>query len=114
MSSLTAMQIFPQSASSVAAPCNPRQTSVRGVPRSYWTKITLRRLESGSCITTRRTPLIERCSRRWVKKKGSIATFLSTLDSLGVTWLMIDTNTGDCLCVIAVTRMDMLKSSSAT
>ena len=43
-----------------------------------------------------------------------MATFLSTLDSLGVTWLMVDAKTGVCLWVIAVTRMDMLKSSSAT
>ena len=37
-----------------------------------------------------------------------------TLDSLGVTWLMIETNTGARLWVIAVTCIDMLKSSSAT
>src|SRR5262249_44550528 len=37
-----------------------------------------------------------------------------TLDSLGVTWLMMDTNTGERLWVIAVTCIDMLKSSSAT
>ena len=37
-----------------------------------------------------------------------------TLDSLGVTWLMIDTKTGARLWVIAVTCIDMLKSSSAT
>ena len=37
-----------------------------------------------------------------------------TLDSLGVTWLMIETKTGARLCVIAVTCIDMLKSSSAT
>ena len=37
-----------------------------------------------------------------------------TLDSLGVTWLMIETKTGAFLCVIAVTCIDMLKSSSAT
>ena len=114
MSSLTAMQIFPQSASSVAAPCSPRQTSVRGVSCAYCTKITLRRLESGSCSTTRRTPLIASRSRRCVRNNGSIATFLSTLDSLGVTWLMMETKTGERLCVIAVTRIDMLKSSSAT
>ncbi len=36
-----------------------------------------------------------------------------TLDSLGVTWLMIETNTGFVLWVIAVTCIDMLKSSSA-
>src|SRR5215831_20479677 len=33
MSSLTAMQIFPQSARSDAAPCSPRHTSVRAVHR---------------------------------------------------------------------------------
>jgi hypothetical protein len=95
MSSLTAMQIFPQSASKVEAPWSPRQTSVRGVPCAYCTKITLRRFESGSCIATRRTPLTASRSRRWVRNNGSIATFLSTLDSLGVTWLMIEAKTGE-------------------
>ena len=37
-----------------------------------------------------------------------------TLDSLGVTWLMIEQNTGARRWVIAVTCIDMLKSSSAT
>ena len=37
-----------------------------------------------------------------------------TLDSLGVTWLMIWANTGFFLCVIAVTSIGMLKASSAT
>ena len=32
----------------------------------------------------------------------------------GVTWLMMEANTGARLCVIALTRIDMLKSSSAT
>ncbi len=59
MSSLTAMQILPQSASSVEAPCSARQTSVRGMPCANCTNITLRRLVSGSCITTLRTPLID-------------------------------------------------------
>ena len=39
---------------------------------------------------------------------------MSTEDSLGVTWLMIDRKTGLRLRVIAVTRIDILKSSSAT
>ena len=37
-----------------------------------------------------------------------------TLNSLGVTWLMIWVNTGFFLCVIAVTCIGMLKASSAT
>ena len=37
-----------------------------------------------------------------------------TLDSLGVTWLMIEQNTGFFLRVMAVTRIGMLKASSAT
>ena len=35
----------------------------------------------------------------------SYATRLIALDSLGVTWLMMEVNTGERLCVIAVTRI---------
>ena len=37
-----------------------------------------------------------------------------TQDSLGVTWLMIELNTGARFIVIAVTCIGMLKASSAT
>ena len=47
-------------------------------------------------------------SRRWFRNNGSYATFLITLDSLGVTWLMIEANTGARWCVIAVTCIGML------
>ena len=43
-----------------------------------------------------------------------VGDLLQHADSLGVTWLTIDTSTGLRLRVIAVTRIDMLKSSSAT
>ena len=49
---------------SVAAPDSARQTSLRGMPCAHCTKMILRRLDSGSCITTRRTPLIASRSRR--------------------------------------------------
>ena len=81
---------------------------MRNVLRANCTKITGRRLLSGSCITTRRTLLIPRLSRRCVRNSGSYATFFTRLDSLGVTWLMMDVNTGERLCVIAVTRIGML------
>ena len=55
MSWLTAITIFPQSARQAAAPCMPRHTSVRGAPLANCTKMTGRKLLSGSCITTRRT-----------------------------------------------------------
>src|SRR6185437_4272170 len=86
MSSLTAMQILPQFAISDDAPLRPRQTSVRGVLAAYCTKITGRKLVSGSCITTRLTPRTARWSRRCASHSGSYATFLTRLDSLGVTW----------------------------
>ena len=114
MSSLTAMQILPQSARSEAAPCRPRQTSVRAVPRANCRKMTLRKFVNGSCIATRLMPRMPSWSRRCDRNIGSKATFFITLDSLGVTWLMMETNTGLRLWVIAVTRIDMLKSSSAT
>ena len=50
MSSLTAMTILPQLDCSVAAPCRPRHTSVRGVLAANCRKITGRRLVSRSCI----------------------------------------------------------------
>ncbi len=59
-------------------------------------------------------PRMPRWSRRCVRNIGSKATFFITLDSLGVTWLMMETNTGFLRWVIAVTCIDMLKSSSAT
>ena len=71
MSSLTAMQILPQSASSVEAPDSARQTSLRGMPCAHCTKMILRRFDSGSCITTRRTPLIDSRSRRCTRNIGS-------------------------------------------
>src|ERR1035441_10382744 len=89
MSSLTAMQILPQSARSEAAPCNPRHTSVGAVPRAYCRKITLRKFVNGSCIATRLMPRMPSWSRRCERNIGSKATFFITLDSLGVTWLMI-------------------------
>ena len=98
MSSLTAMQILPQSARSEAAPCRPRQTSVRAVPRANCRKITLRKLVNGSCISTRLMPRMPSWSRRCVRNIGSKATFFITLDSLGVTWLMMETKTGLRLC----------------
>ena len=76
--------------------------------------MTLRKLVNGSCMATRVMPRIPSWSRKCDRNIGSKATFFITLDSLGVTWLIIDTNTGLCLWVIAVTRIDMLKSSSAT
>ena len=88
------MHILPQSARSAEAPRKARQISVRAVPWANCRKITLRRLVSGSCITTRLTPRMPSWSRRCVRNIGSNATFFITLDSLGVTWLMIETNTG--------------------
>ena len=74
----------------------------------------MRKFVNGSCIATRLMPRMPSWSRKCERNMGSNATFFITLDSLGVTWLMIETNTGLRLCVIAVTRIDMLKSSSAT
>jgi len=51
----------------------------------------LRRLVSGSCISTRATLLIRHSSRRWRINSISQPRFLMTLDSLGVTWLIHET-----------------------
>ncbi len=57
---------------------------------------------------------MDRPLRRWSRNRGCRASFLIRLDSLGDTWLMMETNTGLLRWVIAVTCIDMLKSSSAT
>ena len=77
-------------------------------------KITGRRLVSASCSTTLSVPLTLRVFCRCARNSGSYATFLITLDSDGVTWLMMALNTGLRRCVIAVTVIGMLKASSAT
>ena len=56
MSSLTAMQILPQSALKKAAPRSARHTSVREVPFSSVTMRTRKRPVSGSCRLTFLTP----------------------------------------------------------
>ena len=64
MSSLTAMTYLPISACKLAAPCSARQISVRAMPGANCTNTILRKFESGSCMTTRRTPLIASVSRK--------------------------------------------------
>ena len=81
-----------------AAPCSARQISVRGTPGANCTNTTLRKLVSGSCMTTRRTPLIASVSRRCARIAAARRRrVFITLDSLGVTSLRIEAKTGDAL-----------------
>ena len=71
-----------------------RQISTRGVPFSMCRITTLRKLVSGSCSDTRLTHLMPRPSRKPCSSSGSSDTRLIRLDSLGVTWLMIEVRIG--------------------
>ncbi len=114
ISSSTAMQILPQSALSDVAPYRARQTSVRGVPFSSVTMQMRLSAVMRSCSVTRLTPRMPSVFLRCVRNIGSYATRFIALDSLGVTWLKYEATIACLRCVIAVTRIGMLNSSSAT
>ncbi|MNC94455.1 hypothetical protein D3C83_113120 [compost metagenome] len=71
MSSLTAMQILPQSALKLETPASARQISVRGVPFSTVTMAMRRSAVMRSCSVTRFTPRTPRVLRRCVRNIGS-------------------------------------------
>ena len=102
MSSSTATQIFPTPWLKLDAARSARQISASRAPFAIWTTMSLRRFVSGSCMTTRFTLRMLQVWRRCCVKIGSYATFLMTLDSDGVTWLMNDTQMASLRCVIAV------------
>src|ERR1700678_1911984 len=58
--------------------------------RSTTSAITLRILVSGSCMETRLMPLMPSVLRRKLRNSGSMPMRLIRLDSLGVTWEMIE------------------------
>ena len=71
MSSLTAMQILPQSALKLEAPVSARQISVFGVPYSTVTTAIRRSAVKRSCSVTRFTPRSPSVLRRWERNIGS-------------------------------------------
>jgi len=71
MSSLTAMQILPQSPLKNAAPCSARQISVRGVPFSNVITVTRSKPVNGSCSDTFLTPRMPSVLRKCAVNSGS-------------------------------------------
>ena len=67
--------------------------------------MTFLKFVSGSCMETRRTPLIPKLRFKWLVKTGSKATRLINDDSEGVTWEMMDVKIAFFFRVIAVTSM---------
>ena len=90
MSSLTAMTILPQLDCRVAAPCSPRRLGARRVLGVLQEDHRPQVGQHSTCITTRRMPLIDQPVAQVVEEQRLVGTFLITLDSLGVTWLMIE------------------------